>query len=69
MEIGDSLHVSDMEFETFKILARPETGVVNVVMPKVKIEAEEVEEELEEGEEGAEEAAAAEEESTEEKSE
>ncbi|MFC1555687.1 50S ribosomal protein L25 [candidate division KSB1 bacterium] len=59
LEIGDSLHVSDLELENFKILARPETGVVNVVMPKVKIEEEVEEEELDEAAEGDEEAAEA----------
>ncbi len=51
LDIGNSLHVSDLEFENIRILTKPETGIVNVILPKVAIVEEVVEEELEEGEE------------------
>ncbi|MFC1556430.1 50S ribosomal protein L25 [candidate division KSB1 bacterium] len=63
LDIGDSLHVSDLEFENIKILTKPDTGIVNVIIPKVLVvEAEAVpEEEVEaEEEEAAEEAETAE---------
>ncbi len=54
LNIGDSIHVSDLNFENITILNPENTIVVSVVLPKVEIEVEEVEEgeELEE-EEGA----------------
>ena len=51
LNIGDSIHVSDLNFENITILNPEDTLVISVVLPKVEIEVEEVEE-LEE-EEGA----------------
>ena len=56
LNIGDSIHVSDLNFENITILNPENTIVVSVVLPKVEIEVEEVEE----GEELAEEEGAAE---------
>jgi large subunit ribosomal protein L25 len=56
LNIGDSIHVSDLNFENITILNPENTIVVSVVLPKVEIEVEEVEE----GEEIAEEEGAAE---------
>lgn len=56
LNIGDSIHVSDLNFENITILNPEDTIVVSVVLPKVEIEVEEVEE----GEEFAEEEGAAE---------
>ncbi len=56
LNIGDSIHVSDLNFENITILNPENTIVVSVVLPKVEIEVEEVEE----GEEFAEEEGAAE---------
>jgi large subunit ribosomal protein L25 len=58
MDIGDSMHVSDLDFENIKILNRDDVPIVNVILPKVVVVEEEVEEEeLEEGVEAPEEAA------------
>ena len=56
LNIGDSIHVSDLNFENITILNPENTIVVSVVLPKVEKEVEEVEE----GEEIAEEEGAAE---------
>lgn len=56
LNIGDSIHVSDLNFENITILNPENTIVVSVVLPKVEKEVEEVEE----GEEFAEEEGAAE---------
>ncbi len=56
LNIGDSIHVSDLNFENITILNPENTIVVSVVLPKVEIEVEEVEE----GEELTEEEGAAE---------
>ncbi len=56
LNIGDSIHVADLNFEHITILNPEDTMVVSVVLPKVEIEVEEVEE----GEELAEEEGAAE---------
>jgi len=56
LNIGDSIHVADLNFENITILNPEDTIVVSVVLPKVEIEVEEVEE----GEELAEEEGAAE---------
>ncbi|TDJ54331.1 MAG: 50S ribosomal protein L25 [Ignavibacteria bacterium] len=56
LNIGDSIHVSDLNFEHITILNPEDTIVVSVVLPKVEKEAEAVEE----GEEFAEEEGAAE---------
>ena len=56
LNIGDSIHVADLNFEHITILNPEDTIVVSVVLPKVEIEVEEVEE----GEELAEEEGAAE---------
>ena len=56
LNIGDSIHVSDLNFENITILNPENTIVVSVVLPKVEKEVEEVEE----GEELAEEEGAAE---------
>ncbi|MFC1564633.1 50S ribosomal protein L25 [candidate division KSB1 bacterium] len=66
MEIGDSIHIGDLEFENIEILSNATTTLASVILPKVVVEPV-AEEELEEGEEvegeeGAEEAAAGEEE-------
>ena len=62
MEIGDSIHVSDLELEGVKILSAPDQTVVSILKPRKEIEidltpseelaleGEEAEEELEEGE-------------------
>jgi len=58
MDIGNSMHVSDLDFENIKILNRDDVPIVNVILPKVVVVEEEVvEEELEEGVEAPEEAA------------
>jgi large subunit ribosomal protein L25 len=56
LEIGDSLHVSDLPLgEGVEIPLEANIAVVTVVAPKMEIEPEEEElEELEEGEEGEE---------------
>ena len=54
LDIGDSIHVRELEVEDFKILSDEDRTVVHVVAPKVVIEEEELEEEGEELEEGAE---------------
>jgi len=51
LNIGDSIHVSDLNFENITILNPENTIVVSVVLPKVEIEVEEVEEEEEVAEE------------------
>ena len=56
LNIGDSIHISDLNFENITILNPEDTIVVSVVLPKVEKEVEEVEE----GEELAEEEGAAE---------
>jgi large subunit ribosomal protein L25 len=56
LNIGDSIHISDLNFENITILNPENTIVVSVVLPKVEKEVEEVEE----GEELAEEEGAAE---------
>ncbi len=56
LNIGDSIHVTDLNFENITILNPEDTIVVSVVLPKVEKEVEEVEE----GEEIAEEEGAAE---------
>ncbi len=56
LNIGDSIHVSDLNFEHITILNPEDTIVVSVVLPKVEKEVEAVEE----GEEFAEEEGAAE---------
>lgn len=57
MDIGDSLHISDLEYENIKILNRGDVPILNVILPKVVVVEEEiVEEELEEGAEVPEEA-------------
>lgn len=48
MEIGDTIHISDLNLENITIILEPETTLCSIAMPK-KIE--EVEEEAEEGEE------------------
>jgi len=60
LEIGDSLHIRDLELENIKILTLAERGIVNVILPKVAAAAVEVEEEVEEEAEKAEEPDAAE---------
>ncbi len=53
LEIGDSIHLGDLDTGKFIFLSDPETLVVTVTPPRL-VEEEEEEEELEEGEEGAE---------------
>ena len=53
MEIGDALHVGDLETENLELHASPEQTLVTVVPPRVEI-VEEEEDLLLEGEEGAE---------------
>jgi large subunit ribosomal protein L25 len=38
LEIGQSLHVRDLSFSTFRILEHPDTVIVTVVAPKVSAE-------------------------------
>ncbi|MCP4727990.1 MAG: 50S ribosomal protein L25 [bacterium] len=52
LEIGDSIHVSDLELEEIEIHTRENTAIASVIIPKVVVTA--VEEEEEEGEEGEE---------------
>jgi large subunit ribosomal protein L25 len=65
LEIGDSLHISDMEFPEGITPDMPDELVVATVVPPTVVVVEEVEEELEEGEEGAEPAEGEEEEAAE----
>lgn len=63
LEIGDSIHVSDLDLiEAVKILNFLEQVVVSVTTIKIEVEPEPEEEEIEEGEEGEEEAELTEEE-------
>jgi len=56
MNIGDSIHVGDLEFENIRILTGADATLINIRLPKVAIseaveaEEEEVEEEAEEAE-------------------
>jgi large subunit ribosomal protein L25 len=56
LNIGDSLHVADLNFGDLEIVSSPDQLVATVAVPKVyeEPEAEEVEGEGEEGEEGEE---------------
>ena len=54
MEIGDTLHINDLNLENITINHEPETTLCSIAMPK---KVEEVEEEIEEGEEVEEEEA------------
>jgi len=45
MDIGDSLHIWDLEYENIKILTKSETGILNVIVPKVVAVAAEMAEE------------------------
>ena len=54
LEIGSTLHVSDLALEEFEVLTNPEITAVSVLAPKEEIIEEEIEEEEIEGEEAAE---------------
>lgn len=54
LEIGDSIHVRDITAEDFEILSDLDRTIVNVIAPRIVVEAEELEEEEEEALEGAE---------------
>jgi len=55
LQVGDSIHVSDLKFENIEILNPADTIVVAVAVPKVEAEPEAVDEEAEiDGEESAE---------------
>lgn len=44
LNLGDSIHVSDLEFEGIKILTNEDASVVSVVQPRADVEEEETEE-------------------------
>lgn len=54
LEIGSTLHVSDLALEEFEVLTNPEITAVSVLAPKEEVIEEEIEEEEIEGEEAAE---------------
>lgn len=54
LDLGDSIHVSDMSYDDIKILTPGEVSIANVSLPKIHVEEVEEEEELEEAAEGAE---------------
>jgi large subunit ribosomal protein L25 len=54
VDIGDSIHVSDIEIENVTILTSPKSAIVSVAAPTISLALEEEEEEGEEGEEGKE---------------
>lgn len=51
LEIGDSIHISDLSFPNITILNDPNDAVAMVIMPRVVVEAEEEEEAEIDGEE------------------
>jgi len=56
VEVGESIHVEDLDLGDIEILTNPDVTIITVQAPKAEIEVEEVEEvEVEEEEEGVEE--------------
>ncbi|MFQ6673455.1 MAG: hypothetical protein ACE5GH_01565, partial [Fidelibacterota bacterium] len=60
LEVGDSIHVANLDLPALEVLTNPDITVVSVQAPKAEVIVEEVEEELEEVEEEGEEAEGAE---------